>query len=184
MKLKSIVSLCKEKKHVGIYQAAECQWLSDGNGIYPLWGVPHLTQEVFCELFDITKKQSAKLLFIEKDIPEKLPVFNNYEGESYCEPLEIFISFGGDLLMPLKTQQGIVYIKKKYLAPLADCEDGAVYFFERGSGTDMMICVKSGLEVVALIYPENHIFTEFFCDTLEELSKFSKVKMFNLKEGK
>lgn len=64
MKIKKAFDICKKRGLMYIYQNTdEEQWLSDGSAMYPICGLPLLTEENVCRLYDITDAQRDKIAF-------------------------------------------------------------------------------------------------------------------------
>ena len=78
MKLKTLAALCKKK---GIFKLCDKsgadgetieQWLGTTTALYPLSGIPQLTEENLIALFDITQKQRGKMIIRHEKLPEVL----------------------------------------------------------------------------------------------------------------
>lgn len=155
MKLKKVLSICKTNGLYYLYDRIDrsgeiTQWLGDGYAIYPLDGLPILDEESFCAVFDITGKQREKILF---------RLVREYETT--------FIN-GGLRLKPLKTNNGVTFIRSLYLSPLEDVID-MVQFYERTTPQGgSYIVAKAGFLTAAVIMP--YVISKKFADELEELS--------------
>lgn len=182
MQIKKIVTLCKKRKLVTLYETKdEVQWLGDGIAIYPLCDMPYFTADLFCSLYDITDKQSEKIAFQISGMPSTVDVSDAVENETQCEVIDISIYFGGNRLIPIKTSEGIVYIDKEHLAPIGDLEMDMVFFFERNTDGHRYIVVKCGFNVVAILVPQP-VITEKFCETLKEIAELTEARRHNMKE--
>lgn len=111
----------REKSHNG--------WAT-GYAIYPLDGLPILDEESFCAVFDITGKQREKILFRHERLPEHLNVEDVAADDKLVREYETTFINGGLRLKPLKTNNGVMFIRSLYLSPLEDVID-MVQFYER-----------------------------------------------------
>ena len=156
MKLKKVLSICKTNGLYYLYDRIDrsgeiTQWLGDGYALYPLDGLPILDEESFCAVFDITGKQREKILFRHERLPYETTFIN-----------------GGLRLKPLKTNNGVMFIRSLYLSPLEDVID-MVQFYERTTPQGgSYIVAKAGFLTAAVIMP--YVISKKFADELEELS--------------
>ena len=170
-------SFCRPRRrtaaHIRIYDRIDrsgeiTQWLGDGYALYPLDGLPILDEESFCAVFDITGKQREKILFRHERLPEHL----NVEDVAACDKLvreyETTFINGGLRLNPLKTNNGVTFIRSLYLSPLEDVID-MVQFYERTTPQGgSYIVAKAGFLTAVVIMP--YVISKKFADELEELS--------------
>ena len=64
MKTKKCFDICKKSGVFYVYQAEyNEQWLSDGSACYPITGLPMLTEDSICKLYDINDTQRNKCCF-------------------------------------------------------------------------------------------------------------------------
>ena len=124
MKLKKVLSICKTNGLYYLYERIDrsgeiTQWLGDGYALYPLDGLPILDEESFCAVFDITGKQREKILFRHERLPEHLNVEDVAAGDKLVREYETTFINGGLRLKPLKTNNGVTFIRSLYLSPLA-----------------------------------------------------------------
>ena len=122
MKLKKVLSICKTNGLYYLYDRIDrsgeiTQWLGDGYAIYPLDGLPILDEESFCAVFDITGKQREKILFRHERLPEHLNVEDVAAGDKLVREYETTFINGGLRLKPLKTNNGVTFIRSLYLSP-------------------------------------------------------------------
>lgn len=173
MKLKKVLSICKANGLYYLYDRIDrsgeiTQWLGDGYAIYPLDGLPILDEESFCAVFDITGKQREKILFRHERLPEHLNVEDVAAGDKLVREYETTFINGGLRLKPLKTNNGVTFIRSLYLSPLEDVID-MVQFYERTTPQGgSYIVAKAGFLTAAVIMP--YAISKKFADELEELS--------------
>ena len=172
MKLKKVLSICKTNGLYYLYDRIDrsgeiTQWLATLRHLSS--GRPaYLDEESFCAVFDITGKQREKILFRHERLPEHL----NVEDVAACDKLvreyETTFINGGLRLKPLKTNNGVTFIRSLYLSPLEDVID-MVQFYERTTPQGgSYIVAKAGFLTAAVIMP--YVISKKFADELEELS--------------
>lgn len=158
MKLKKVLSICKANGLYYLYDRIDrsgeiTQWLGDGYALYPLDGLPILDEESFCAVFDITGKQREKILFRHERLPEHLNVEDVAAGDKLVREYETTFINGGLRLKPLKTNNGVMFIRSLYLSPLEDVID-MVQFYERTAPQGgSYIVAKAGFLTAAVIMP-------------------------------
>lgn len=158
MKLKKVLSICKTNGLYYLYDRIDrsgeiTQWLGDGYALYPLDGLPILDEESFCAVFDITGKQREKILFRHERLPEHLNVEDVAAGDKLVREYETTFINGGLRLKPLKTNNGVMFIRSLYLSPLEDVID-MVQFYERTTPQGgSYIVAKAGFLTAAVIMP-------------------------------
>ena len=158
MKLKKVLSICKANGLYYLYDRIDrsgeiTQWLGDGYALYPLDGLPILDEESFCAVFDITGKQREKILFRHERLPEHLNVEDVAAGDKLVREYETTFINGGLRLKPLKTNNGVMFIRSLYLSPLEDVID-MVQFYERTTPQGgSYIVAKAGFLTAAVIMP-------------------------------
>lgn len=171
MKIKKIISLCKQTGHVIIYddEAGGIQWLSDGTAIYPLHGLPHFDEETFFRTFDFSEKQKSKMTFIHRNaLPETICTDDYTLSEKECVRQYALVTGEGEL-MPYHTTQGIKFILWRHIAPLADSE--ALTVCERVTpGGELYFVIKSGFILLGIVSPYAAITKDF----VEQLRNFSR----------
>lgn len=160
MKLKKIAALCQKRKRYVLYDrptksGGTAQWLGDGCAAYPLEGLPYLTEEGLCRMFDLTGKRR------EKDFVQQIPALEGIcwddtdPGESEAQDAEPCVFYEGRELLPLMTRDGILFLDKKYLSPFGDEEDSIELYQRKTAGGQAYIAVKSGLLIRGVIFPVN-----------------------------
>lgn len=173
MKLKKVLSICKTNGLYYLYDRIDrsgeiTQWLGDACALYPLDGLPILDEESFCAVFDITGKQREKILFRHERLPEHLNVEDVAAGDKLVREYETTFINGGLRLKPLKTNNGVMFIRSLYLSPMEDVID-MVQFYERTTPQGgSYIVAKAGFLTAAVIMP--YVISKKFADELEELS--------------
>lgn len=104
-------------------------------------------------MFDITGKQREKILFRHERLPEHLNVEDVAAGDKLVREYETTFINGGLRLKPLKTNNGVMFIRSLYLSPLEDVID-MVQFYERTTPQGgSYIVAKAGFLTAAVIMP-------------------------------
>jgi hypothetical protein len=157
MKIKKAVALCVDRKRVVLYDQKtggdSCvQWLSDDRAMYPLEGMPYITPETLCTMFDVPEKTAEKISF---DHHYEMPGIDcsDVAPETMAERLNIDVVKDGVERIPLKTHRGVAMINAKYLGPLSDMRDMLEFYERSGPQGRPYIAVKAGLLVKAIIQP-------------------------------
>ena len=158
MKIKKLATICKEYKHVTIYEEERPdgevkQFLSDGGAAYPIYGLPRLEKESLLTIFDIAPAEWDKWRVSIEELPEDM-CFDDEPETGVDQPIEIFyepVVINNSVLKPVKTSVGTIFYQDKYLDPVRDVE-GGIQFYERFTSKGRpFIVIKSGLFLQAAI---------------------------------
>lgn len=156
MNLKAIERLCKQSKSVIIMNKEEDgwteQWISDKFAIYPIYDAPYISTEHLQVMFNIPLDKWGDWDRRTMNMPETLPVWDADQEEREAKELGFSLYYRGEVLKPLCTQNGLVAINEKYLAPL-ERERQRTYFQRLNAGGQLIIAVKHGFLLQALIVP-------------------------------
>lgn len=175
MKLKKVISLCHQRKTFRLFDKISengeiVQWMGDGCAAYPLNGLPILDEETLCAVFDISEKQLKNTSIRRLTMPDVLNIGDTDPDERVLKDDDFSIIYGGTELQPLKTRNGIIFIQRKYLAPLEDVLDMVqLYERERPDGQSYIVA-KTGLLIAAAIFPYS-VVNEKFVTRLEETAR-------------
>ena len=130
--------------------------------------VKYFDPDTLQENFKATGKQREKILFRHERLPEHLNVEDVAAGDKLVREYETTFINGGLRLKPLKTNNGVTFIRSLYLSPLEDVID-MVQFYERTTPQGgSYIVAKAGFLTAAVIMP--YAISKKFADELEELS--------------
>lgn len=185
MKIKKLISLCKHNKFISLMYDRERdqQWLSDGHGIFLLDVMPVIDTQCLCMMYDIDDKQQEKIAMYDKELPEYLILKDTTEDETEAEMLGLSINLNGGTLVPIMTEEGILYIDRKYFEPLTDNQENTWRFTLRHDSMNRpLIIVKLGLFVIAAVYTFK--VPEMFIEKLETLYKQTALAIENENEHK
>ena len=157
MKIKKAFDICKKSHNIATFKInEEEQWLTNGFAAWPLCGVPDLSEEYICQLYDITDKQSEKIHFqINMNVPKTLNFDDACRYEIPAQPMTVNILIKGKgSLQPLLFERGLVLVEKVYLEPLTDTQEEDIsYWIRYIDNENFYVAVKVGLLLCAVIYP-------------------------------
>lgn len=154
MKFSKIAALAKRAKTAILMRDADgVQWLSIESAAYKLDGMPLLDGDTVLTVLGVPSESREKWLAVERDGAEKL-LENDAPGELEitADDAGVSIIYGGKLLAPIYTMEGMLWIDAELLAPTDKKEPGYRRFFlrERENG-GRMIAVKEGMILTAII---------------------------------
>lgn len=179
MKIKKIVALIKESKCLTIFDGKDCQWLSDGFAMYPVFKDTEISPEFLCDMHDIdTKKMAIR--------NEMLPTLFNYadicKNEKQLQKSNIEIVYHGKHLIGYETSEGISFVEKRYFAPFADMDESYLMVYERYTSTGTMyFAVKNGMNLVGIVLPKK-VITKEFVEDITAMSTACTIALQNVKE--
>lgn len=177
MKLKQIESILKRNKNVIMYDAGGVQWLSDGAALYPVFGMPKLSEENLLTMWDVPEDKRSKWHFhvassIGQDIRDTV------EGEYIAKRDMSPVCFKGEIVEPLEMEEGVIFISQRYLRPFDDIENGYELYIRHSSGGVPYVVVKEGYVLVGAVMPMM-VIDKAFVDELERLLELSKMALAN-----
>lgn len=177
MKTKKCFDICKKSGVFYVYQGDGEQWLSNGCAYYPISGLPALTEDSICKLYDINDTQRSRCIFNFFAGNPPIPVSDSTSDETYAEMWDITIAIKDKIVIPISTEAGILFIDRKYLNPFADMpnDDMRLTIRENAKGK-RYVCVKFGLIAYAFIAPVD-ILDDEFVNKLGELYSQSRVAL-------
>lgn len=181
MKLQKIGKLCKANKRAIILERVTGQdfdgedmvqqYISDGYGIYPIYGMPELGKESLLTLFDIPKEKWNEWYVSKYDAEEGLvaDVAEEEEIEWQFNPVVIH-----DVTYRVMgtADGGILFIDQNYLSPLEEFKE---FRLRKDRGGVQYVAVKAGLLMQALIRPT--YFPERFLEEAEEFGRRCRREM-------
>ena len=181
MKIKKAIDICKKSKMIATLYVEDEQWITNGEACFSVAGICNLNEEYICALYDISDKQREKIQFkIGVNAPEVVSRGDIDPAETEAQILKIGVDLDGlGLCIPLKTEQGIIFIQRRYLEPLLDVPESELMFYKRTTddGKKTFIAVKIGLLLYAIIAPV--IINDEVVRTLENLYTAAKIANFN-----
>lgn len=178
MKLKQIESILKPNKNIVLYTTEDAQWIGDGAALYPIYGMPHLTEENILVMWDVPEDKREKWHFRYGDTLHPSMFSDSVDGEQLIERGMSPICQNGGMAEPLKTEQGVLFINQRYLKPFDDLENGYDLYARLSPRGAPYIAVKEGYSLVGIISPMV-VVNERFISDLEELLSLSRLAMEN-----
>ena len=168
MIISKIKDICKTAKRIVITRTECVQWISDGYGIYPLYNMPELSRQNVFAIFDIPEDKQQGFQFDEREcIGDGVLLSDEDERELPLTLLSTEIKAYGVTLAVAKSETGVIFINKRYLAPFADFENGVQLYERRGCGGKPYIAIKDGMFLYGLILPAPVDMTSFGEELLE-----------------
>lgn len=183
MKTKKIIDLCKKQNVLILIddKNSEFQWVSDGQAIYPLLGLPEFSLTQLCMTYDIdTKKQDKMNLQVWNTLPKTFDFSDEGDNiKELCNNVDFGFAFEESSALPIKTKDGISFIDKKYLAPLSDVRDELRIYSRYDVSGRMYFVLKVGFMLYGIVTPMKNIVTERFIGELERVTELCKETMKN-----
>lgn len=158
MKIKTVASLCKKHKRVIILEREIMgedfvqQYLSDGVGIYPVFGLPRLDKKTILTIFDVAAEEHEKWHVSVVPAPAKWNLRDDDDRETLVEHRYNPIVHTGRVIQPVEAPCGTVFLNASYMDPVQDVKELQLYVRETAGG-EPYFAVKSGLMLQAVILP-------------------------------
>lgn len=172
MKLKSVATICKERKMVSLYFGKSGQYIGNEAAFYLVPEKLELDQDNVLIIFDIPKDKQNCWMVEETPLPKNISLADVLEGEEQALIYPFDIYCNENTYRIIKDQEGIAVINTKYLAPLTDNEMELSYYIRRSIEKREYIAVKSGLMLQAVIAASNlNLFNQNFLDNLRDLQR-------------
>lgn len=172
MKLKSVATLCKERKMVSLYFGKSGQYIGNETAFYLVPEKLELDQDNVLIIFDIPKDKQSCWMVEETSLPENISMADVLEGEEQARIYPFDVCCYENTYRIIKDQEGIAAINTKYLAPLTDNEIELSYYIRRNVEGREYIAVKTGLMLQAVITASNlNLFDQNFLDNLRDLQR-------------
>lgn len=127
------------------------QWVSDGNAAYFVDADIRITEENAVPLFDFSKEEKKRPI-IRRGAAAATNIYSSQrvEDEELLEPIGSVI-YGDRIMMGLKSADGMLFIDRKYLAPVAKSD--YLEFYLRKNRNIPAIAVYSNMFCEAVISP-------------------------------
>ena len=158
MKISAIEKICKESKEIRLFMVDGVQWVCAGYACYPLFGMPRMTAEQLCGMFDIPEDKRAK--FVLKDVDEAPShySFDDYdEGEEPLRQSPVALVVDGVELVACRVDTGLIWIQQRLFAPFAkvktEAGEGVTYHVRKTEGGSHYVVVKLGISMIGLAMP-------------------------------
>lgn len=171
MDIKKIVNICKKKSAFCVNVTNDgCQWFGDGKAMYLLSpGIPFLSAEVISGLKD--KVEVGYRLNCSLSPGELELLADTTEDEEMLVPLHMNVVYGGTLLLPFRSSQGLILIDSEYLNPLGS-KPSELMFTLRGEN---IVAIKNGMLITAIISAYDVNRDDDFTEKLKQLYKLNSI---------
>ena len=131
-------------------------------------------EPVFNRAFDEENRNDWRVSSLRRELNgpffDVLNIGDTDPDERVLKDDDFSITYGGTEVLPLRTRTGIIFIQKKYLAPLEDVLD-VVQLYERVTPDGQTyVAAKAGLLIAAVIFPYK-VVNEKFVTRLEEITR-------------
>ena len=158
MKVKRIGALCKASKRCYLWneltEAGEIrrQWISNGEGLWPVSGLPMLSESNLSTLFDFSPNQLKEMIVKEEALPEKLYgiLYDFAEGEEALQESFIRLRKDGTEYMALTAGSRVIWLATELLRP---CWGNQPRLVRREIEESDAIAVLDGLMLAGIIMP-------------------------------
>ena len=163
-----VVEMCKKQKRLLLLQSPreESQWISDGYTMYPLLGMPELTEENIRAIYSLPENVRVEV----EILPPQYCYRDTFRDERPVFYEKIQLKPCGEAVITLRTRNGVVFIHEKYLKPLEAGENGEPMLFERTDDFGRTyIVAKQGIFLEAVIPPIRNLLKADWLDDLQKL---------------
>ena len=156
MIIKNLAARCRKRKRIDIFsdKARDIQWIGDGSAYYPMYGIPWVDKEQVLFLFDVPEKNRTETIVIEKGNIQKALDVSDGAADNEAVAINLPMFFGGKMIYPAITSQGIAFYDADAFNPIKDTEDAKLYERYTDKG-ELYFVAKAGMMVEAVILPLN-----------------------------
>ena len=159
MKVKKIGALCKARGTCYLFdeltEGGEIvrQWISNGAAMWPVSGLPMLSEANLSTLFDFAESAVEKMKIAEKELPGWLcgVAHDLRDGEAQMQESNIRIRVDGEELMALTAGASVYWLKADYLKPCWTKE--TALFLRKDEDGEAVIAVCDGLFLAGIVMP-------------------------------
>ena len=127
------------------------QWISDGNAAYFVDADIRVTEENVIPLFDFSKEEKKRPFIRSSDV-QATNIYSSQrmEDEELLEAIGSVI-YSDAIMLALKSADGMLFINRKYLSPVAKSD--YLEFYLRKNGNIPTVAVYSNMFCEAIISP-------------------------------
>ncbi|MBO7668336.1 MAG: hypothetical protein J6T26_07725 [Firmicutes bacterium] len=159
MKVKKIRALCKARGTCYLFdeltQGGEIsrQWISNGAAMWPVSGLPMLSEANLSTLFDFSESTVEKMKIAEKELPGWLcgVSYDLRDGETQLQESNIRLRVDGEELMALTAGATVYWLRADYLKPCWTKETQLI--LRRDEDGEAVIAVCDGLFLAGIVMP-------------------------------
>ncbi len=190
MKLKKILKLCKQAGQYLIYDNRQMadqpcfdQWIGTRDALYLPSRMPYLVEDSICTMCDLSEKQRNDWdIEHNEQWPFDFSLANDVSSDTPADLLGLSIMVRGEELLPLKVENGLVWIWIKYLTPLEN-EIAHLTLHYREVNGQPYIVVKNGMFVTASIRPVDISKDKSIVDRIGEIAVGMGMRVLNIETG-
>ncbi len=154
------------------------QWISDGNAAYFVDADIRITEENVIPLFDFSKEEKKRPIIRSGDVAAtNIYSSQRVEDEELLEAIGSVL-YGDNIMMALKSADGMLFINRRYLSPVAKSD--YIEFYLRKNGNIPMVAVYSNMFCEAVISPYAGRSAE---DVREEAAKIAYESVYPFEEA-
>lgn len=171
MVIKNIAKLCKKTGIVQLFydESRDVQWIGNGCACWALYGMPMLDGENVLTALDIPEKDWPKIVVRETAAPQEFDLSDMADEEELKDPV-VSISYGGQLVIPLKSRVGTILADPEHFRPMKDVDHLTVHA-RMTVGGKIYLAAKGGLLLQGIILPKELKTFAALPDILAELSQ-------------
>lgn len=171
MKLNKIASIFKRHKRLIIYTGDfDDQWISNGEGMYCMRGMPKMTTSIVLKIFDVPPDKHTSWLCEESEMPKAIDFSDYIDDELEIEAEKITFSYRGIDYWLFQSDDKVYSINAEYIKPLLDESDYLKFYKRETTGGGFVLVAKIGLEINAIIVPSMLQTDEEYVDMLCRIS--------------
>lgn len=182
MQMKKAIETLVKEKCITILDAQETgasvpQWVSGVGVAYPLEGMPPMTPEILRAAYDIPIGCRIDCKVVESP----LCFADVTDGEEPLTAEKVQLQPGDEAVSSYETQDGVLFLSRKYLKPVLDGSQVGIYMRRTEDGK-IYGAVKDGMKLTALVMPYRCVTPEWIGElesvtarlarTLERADKF------------
>ena len=177
MKLKQVEAIIKARKVFTTFTTESAQWVGDLGAMYPIYDLPHLTEDNLLTMWDVPEDKRDKWQYVTNGYAPEMfrdDVLGDHLLERGMTPLCI----NGAIAEPIKTEQGVIFINQRYLRPFENLENGYELYFRQLPGKSPIIAVKEGYSLIGIIAPMD-VIKPGFVEDLDQLVRLMRLSLEN-----
>ena len=154
MNYKTIAKFIKDRRNLIIWDEPGLQWISDGIAVYPVFGMPKMSETEMI-IFLGLEKDKDKISVRRKPVPPELPLEDMDTEDDIMNVQGFPIIYLGEMCRTYFTEQGVIAVYNKYINVIekdaADSELVSLYL--RVKNGQPYVAVMNGLELFGLVLP-------------------------------
>ena len=167
MKMKKLSAVFKKAINIDLYSDEQQQWISNGQAVYSLKGMPPLTPEQLATILDLPSANNIRTV---DGLPFGICFDDMAENEKPICPERIQLPLGGGKIATYTSADGerVIFIEQQYLEPINAKDHFGVYERRHKCGITT-IAVKNGMFLEAMIEPRQNVITPDLLDETHNL---------------